>query len=236
MVILTGDTHRDFERIFDFCEENGTTREDILVILGDAGINYYLDERDRALKQELSQLLVTLLCIHGNHEERPEEISTYRKHPWRGGTVFVEPEFPNLLFARDGEVYNFDGTKTIVIGGAYSIDKLYRLENREPWFPTEQPDEAVKRLVEARLERADWKMDCVLSHTVPEPYMPRHAFLPGFDQSTVDRSTEKWLDAIERRLSYKHWYAGHFHVDCQEGPIRIIQDDFVELNAWGGDR
>ena len=32
-VYLTGDTHRDFSRIFDFCEEYGTTEEDILVIL-----------------------------------------------------------------------------------------------------------------------------------------------------------------------------------------------------------
>lgn len=37
MIYITGDTHRDFERIFDFCEENGTTKDDVLVILGDAG-------------------------------------------------------------------------------------------------------------------------------------------------------------------------------------------------------
>ena len=52
MVILTDDTHRDFSRIFDFCEEYDTTPEDILVILGDAGINYFLDDSDRRLKQE----------------------------------------------------------------------------------------------------------------------------------------------------------------------------------------
>jgi 3-oxoacid CoA-transferase subunit A len=44
MIFLTGDTHRDFYRIFEFCEENELKEDDILIILGDAGINYYLNE------------------------------------------------------------------------------------------------------------------------------------------------------------------------------------------------
>lgn len=46
MIYITGDTHRDFGRIIDFCEENETTKDDILIILGDAGINYFLDSSD----------------------------------------------------------------------------------------------------------------------------------------------------------------------------------------------
>ena len=71
MIYITGDTHRDFARVEEFCEEYGTTEDDILIILGDVGINYYLDDRDDEIKEELSQLPITLLCIHGNHEERP---------------------------------------------------------------------------------------------------------------------------------------------------------------------
>ncbi len=82
-VYLTGDTHRDFNRIFEFCEDYGTTEEDILVILGDAGINYYCDYRDRELKSELTKLPITLLCVHGNHEERPFELG-YDEMEWHG--------------------------------------------------------------------------------------------------------------------------------------------------------
>lgn len=64
----------EFDRIFQFCEEYGTTEDDVLVILGDAGINYYCDLRDGELKSELSLLPILLLCIHGNHEERPFEL------------------------------------------------------------------------------------------------------------------------------------------------------------------
>jgi len=231
MIILTGDTHRDFNRVFDFCEECGTTSKNVIIILGDAGINYYLDESDWMLKQELNRLPATLLCVHGNHEERPEEIETYEEQAWCGGTVYIEPEFPNLLFAKDGEVYDLDGCSTLVIGGAYSVDKFFRLSGGAPWFPTEQPDETVKRRAEAKLDQIGWQVDCVLSHTVPLRYIPRQALLPGINQSAVDHSTEEWLDTIERRLRYSRWYAGHYHVDSQEGPVRIVQDDFLELDG-----
>ena len=48
MIYCTGDTHGSFDRIEDFCTEYDTTTEDIMIILGDAGINYGLDERDEA--------------------------------------------------------------------------------------------------------------------------------------------------------------------------------------------
>ena len=68
---ITGDTHRDFDRIEEFCEENGTTVDDVMIILGDAGINYYCGGTDRDVKARLSRLNITLFCVHGNHEERP---------------------------------------------------------------------------------------------------------------------------------------------------------------------
>jgi len=41
MIYLTGDIHGDFSRIEQFCEENETTKEDVRIILGDAGINFF---------------------------------------------------------------------------------------------------------------------------------------------------------------------------------------------------
>lgn len=39
--------------------------------------------------------------------------------------------------------------------------------------------------------------DIILSHTCPFKYEPREMFLAVIDQSTVDTSTERWLDTIE---------------------------------------
>ena len=229
MIYITGDTHGDFDRIFEFCEAYDTQKEDILIILGDAGINYFLDARDIALKQELSALPITLFCIHGNHEERPYEINTYEEEKWHGGVVYVELEFPNLIFANDGEIYDFDGRSVLVIGGAYSIDKNYRILYNLPWFETEQPDDVIKNYTENQLKKSNWCVDTVLSHTAPLKFEPTWAFLPNIDQSYVDKSTEKWLDSIENRLSYEKWYFGHYHIDDHDGAVTILYQEIEEF-------
>ena len=75
-------------------------------------------------------------------------------------------------------------------------------------------------------------MDVVLSHTCPKKYLKHikgEAFLPGIDQSTVDTSTEKWLNTIENRLSYKYWYCGHFHIKRKVRKLQFVYDDFVDF-------
>lgn len=213
VVLITGDTHRDFTRIIKFCEIYKTTKEDILIILGDAGINYCNDKRDLYVKDRLSQLPITLFCIHGNHEMRPESVGTYKLSSWHGGKVYVESKYPNIIFAKDGEIYDIAGKKTIVIGGAYSVDKFYRLKAGWGWFEDEQPSEAIKDYVEKQLVNAGWQVDVVLSHTTPYQYRPIDLFLSNIDQSTVDSSTEEWLRTIEEKLTYEKWYAGHYHCD-----------------------
>lgn len=213
MFYITGDTHAEFGRIEQFCERNSPTREDVLIILGDAGINYHGGWRDRNLKRRLAELPLTLFSIHGNHEQRPATIASYHTATWNGGEVYVEDEFPNLLFAVDGSYYSFDGVQTFAIGGAYSVDKFYRLANGWGWWPDEQPDERTKHRVEQQLETHGWKADVVLTHTCPLHYEPTEVFLSGVDQSSVDKSTEEWLETIERRLQYKQWYCGHYHTE-----------------------
>ena len=223
---ITGDTHGNFERVFEFCDFCTTTqKEDVMIVLGDAGINYFLDERDKWLKDELSLLPVTLFCIHGNHEERPYNIPTYVEKEWNGGTVYYEEWYPNILFAKDGEIYNFNGRRTLVIGGAYSIDKHSRIRSGKPWFESEQPDEKIKANVEEKLQEANWEVDCVLSHTCPRRYEPVEEFMFGVKQWLVDKKTENWLDEIADKLTYEYWYFGHFHCNKQEGRARILYKD-----------
>jgi len=229
MVYLTGDTHRNFARIQYFCKGFQTSVDDVLVILGDAGINYHGAATDRYLKQQLAELPITLLCIHGNHEQRPETIGTYEEIEWRGGVVYQEPEFPNLLFAKDGDIYELDGKRCIAIGGAYSVDKHYRLQLGHKWWPDEQPSERTKCRVEVRLDMVDWRVDAVLAHTCPMKNVPIETFLPGIDQSTVDNSTEEWLDDVESRLNYDRWYCGHFHINKSDSKVRFLLDDIIAL-------
>ena len=49
MVYLTGDTQGDFCRIADFCKRFETSVDDVMIILGDAGINFSGGQKQRLL-------------------------------------------------------------------------------------------------------------------------------------------------------------------------------------------
>lgn len=230
MIYFTGDTHGRTEKILGFVQRFQLSADDTVVILGDAGFNYYGNERgDKRAKRRMNDAGVNVFCIHGNHERRPESLPYYSETKWRGGTVFTEDEFPNLRFAKDGEIFDFDGHPAIVIGGAYSVDKFYRLQHGIEWFVDEQPSYETKDCVEAKLNDIGWKADIVLSHTCPARYIPMEAFIQGVDQSTVDRSTEDWLDTIEARLSYNRWFCGHWHIDKKVDKLHFLMNSFETL-------
>lgn len=229
MVYLTGDTHGDFRRIKQFCFKVEPSLDDTLIILGDAGFNYYGNYRDRNAKIFASKLPIMLFCIHGNHEMRPTSVPTYKEKLYRGGTVWYEEEYPNILFAKDGEIYDFDGRKCIVIGGAYSVDKFYRLTMGWHWFLDEQPSPEIKRRVEEQLASVSYKVDAVLSHTCPVKYEPVETFMPNIDQSKVDKSTESWLGEIESKLTYEKWYCGHYHIAKKIDKLQFMFEDYDTL-------
>ena len=231
MFYLTGDTHGDFSRVEKFCRKMQTTTNDTMIILGDAGLNFYENRLDSMRKEFAGKIPIVFFCIHGNHEIRPQNISSYVPGTFCGGKVLYEKAYPTILFAVDGEVYDFDGTRCIVIGGAYSIDKYYRLARHSGWWPDEQPSAEIKKVVEARLASLDYKIDVVLSHTCPLKYEPTEVFLHGIDESAVDKSTEQWLDSIEDRLTYKKWYCGHFHTSKAIDKIRFLFEDYTLLET-----
>lgn len=228
-IIITGDLHGNPERLQFIQRKENLTAEDVIVVLGDVGANYYLSKRDLQMKQAMNALGCITFCVHGNHEARPQTIPSYREKTWNGGRVLYEKAFPNILFPVDGDIFELIGNRCIVIGGAYSVDKYYRLARGYQWFPDEQPDEETKRYVESQLQ--DHKIDVVFSHTCPYKYTSTEMFLPGIDQSTVDNSTEFWLDTLEDNLDYTAWCCGHWHTDKKSDKIHFLYHCYVELEA-----
>lgn len=231
MIYITGDTHGRFDHIEHFCQRMNTDSKDIMIVLGDAGINYDEGRHDQLVKKQISEIPITLFCLHGNHEIRPHNIESYHESTFHGGKVMVEDTAPNILFAVDGEIYDFNGKKCIAIGGAYSVDKFYRLARGLNWWEDEQPSEQIKAAVESRLEEMNWSVDVVLSHTCPLKYEPTEVFLQGLDQSTVDKSTEVWLGSIESRLQYQKWYCGHYHTMKKIDRLQFMFGDIDAFDA-----
>lgn len=260
MIYITGDKHGNFDSIEDFCSRNNTTKDDVLIVLGDLGVNYYGGRRDRSRKRYLNDMPITVMAVRGNHERRPDpswNIRTITNDSYFG-TFIIEPGYDSILYMQDGHMYWLNTSSgwndAFVIGGAYSVDKYYRLgcfaagNTNMLWFEDEQlsPVEmnAVKNnlLKHIALRRENSAADdavlsphYILSHTCPLSMEPVDMFLPQVDQSTVDQSTEIFLDDIrktleDQRVAYEKWFCGHWHTDrTSQDKFRFVFHDFIAL-------
>ena len=219
---LTGDTHgRTAERLETLRSKHPDLKpaETALIILGDAGFNFYLNESDYKNKKKVNDMGYIVYCLRGNHEERPENISgmTIMVDHDIHGEVYVESMFSNIRYLMDGNVYDFGIFKTLCIGGAYSVDKWYRLQNFRQsngwcgWFAEEQlfPDEM--NYITKKVKNNYF--DFVLTHTCPRCWEPTDLFISGIDQSAVDKSMEDWLDKLKNQINFTVWCFGHYHAD-----------------------
>ena len=235
-IFLTGDKHGDFFDLMGDSVRYGFTEHDLLIILGDVGVNYYGKafggSKDRESKERLSQIPSTVLCIHGNHEMRPtswEIREKYRRIDWMGDAAYIEDAFPRLIFAEDGSRYAINGREFLVIGGAYSVDKWHRILRRFRWFPDEQLSEEEKDSIREKVRTHGNREDIILAHTCPIDHQPIECFLTGIDESRVDTTTEEFLQEITDSIEYNRFYCGHWHTDKQDGKIRFLFHEIVML-------
>lgn len=63
MIYITGDIHGSPVKIEDFCRRFQPDENDIIIILGDVGLNYYGGSRDRKMKEKFSRLKPTIAEI-----------------------------------------------------------------------------------------------------------------------------------------------------------------------------
>ena len=230
----TGDTHGDFSRFFKLnnCVPEGETWG--VIILGDAGLNFWLGKRDKKNKYRICNKYPKLkfFCVRGNHEARPEDVEGMKEvideDMWN--FVYYEPQFPNIRYLKDGRDYLIGGKyHALVIGGAYSIDKWYRLEKQAAglyggWFENEQLNQEERDNI-SKIAAGE-SYDLILTHTCPWSWEPRDLFLSFIDQSKVDDSMEIWLDELKDKINWKVWLFGHFHDD------RVIKPG-VEMLSYG---
>lgn len=241
-IYVMGDIHGSFKPIRDFHLRHNTNKEynevdKTMILLGDAGLNFFFNHRDEEFKKKLGKYPFTYFVVRGNHEERPSICAEnnpdkWHREPFWGWRVWVENDYPYIKYAEDFVALYFipagieyvepeDPTqddievpiyyRTLVIPGAYSVDKYKRLQAGWSWFPQEQLNESEMLAGKALLEPFNWKCDLVLSHTCPIIYEPTDLFLSVVDQSMVDKSMERYLGEIEYKLDYKTWLWGHYH-------------------------
>lgn len=244
-IYIIADTHGSSYPIENFLNRiNDYDNSDTLIILGDAGLNYYLNKKDAKLKEKLSNFKINFFLLRGNHEQRPSILAGEKPDKWHleeyfSGLVWVENDYPYIKYAMDYvNGYRIGGYRAICFPGAYSVDKYHRLKMKWSWFPQEQLTKKEMSDGIDLLNSINWECDLVLSHTCPIIFEPTDLFLSSVDQSMVDKTMERYLGSIEYNLQYKLWCFGHFH-DTRIYPksnisqmLMLFNDKVVELSEW----
>lgn len=218
MIYLTGDLHGDLEDSrLDFF--NTLKEDDILICLGDFGYNW------SKYTLEHFNLPCLTLSVLGNHENY-NFMNTYKVEKLFGGKVRKLKD--RVYFLLNGELYNIEGNKFLVFGGADSIDKLYRTPYVS-WWPDEIPTQEDFQKALSNIRNSD-NIDYFLTHTCPTKLLTS---MFKYKDSLYD-ATSKMIDEIEKELKNKgvkkHCF-GHHHKDINRAYYRCFYKDVVELSV-----
>lgn len=240
------DTHGDVKSrvknmMYQICNKALKPEELGIIILGDAGLNFYLDDSDDRRKNQVNKLGPQIYCLRGNHEDRPENIPGMKLtlDAETASFVWQEKKYPNIKYLVDGQFYWFGGYKCLALGGAYSVDKYWRLQTHpEFWFEEEQLTQEEMDNIYKYIKHESY--DFILSHTCPYSFRPTDLFLSFIDQNTVDTSTEQWLEQVKDEVEWGIWCFGHYHADRIERPCveqfytswEDIDDIWIRWRSW----
>lgn len=232
-MILTGDLHASPEELRFLKPEYlrnkfGSKAENtIIVILGDGGFLWHEDpysdfggELINTLNDWMKELNSILIVVPGNHENY-KKIYSLPKISINGNCKGDFREIsPYILYTERYGEYTFENKEFLVLGGARSLDKIYRHEGE--WFPEETFSIEEKNIIINVIK--DNEYNYVLSHTCPD-YIIRQIF----DTPYRDSNSE-FFDTVMNYISPKVWYFGHLHPEKIEGEWNFGNFDNLKIN------
>ena len=219
MIFITGDTHGDIDyKKLLILKDKKLSYEDCLIICGDAGIcwspktfQYHLDL--------FNDIGCTVLFIDGNHEnfDMLEEMPLVE---YKGALMHqIDKHIFHIL---RGEIMTLENKTFLCLGGACSIDKMYRTPHIS-WWPQEEIN--IRNIDNAitNLEKVGNKVDYVITHCCDSKTVLNEF---GFKR---DICTDQ-LMFIDKMVNYKHWFFGHYHFDRKINDAKTcLYQEIVEL-------
>lgn len=201
-IIFVGDIHGLWGNLFDRIEARDI-RDCYLIGVGDLGVGFrYSPEGEVAGFEKINEFFksrnISFLGIRGNHDD-----PAYFKGEKR-------PRFSHFELLEDYTSLTLNGSKFLFVGGAISIDRLFRKPFVSYW-----PDE------DFVLDKSKVvPCDVLVTHTAPTWNGP-------FDKEGIafycEKDPQLWDDCFKERKDMdrllelakpKHHYAGHFHTYC----------------------
>lgn len=226
MIYLTGDTHgmMDTWKVDDenFPDMVNLTRNDYLIVCGDFGALWSEQFKKRYIGY-WEQKGCTILFCDGNHENF-DMLNSYDVEWWNGGKVHKIGK--NIIHLMRGQVYGINNKTFFVFGGGTSIDKNMRIEGLS-WWKEElasysEIDEAL-----VNLNNCGNQVDYVITHAAPRTLVKSKMF----PKSQVNCPVENFLDEVYKRLKFKQWFCGHYHMDksFSDWKVQVLYQYVVKL-------
>jgi len=217
-IYLIGDVHGDFEKILYF---KHIIENNKLIVLGDFGLVW--NNQSNTSLDILEAFNTEIYFLDGNHEnfDMLEQYPIIEKH---GGKVSVIRK--NIFWLRRGEIYNIDNNKILTVGGAFSIDKCYRVEYISWWKQEEINFEEIQNTL-SNLNKHNNQVDYILTHTCPNTLREK---MFEFTTKKSDSNTDFFDYLVDDKIiNFKKWYFGHFHEDisyenfsCLHNNIKLL--------------
>jgi hypothetical protein len=192
---VLGDTHGNWNTLFYNLKNYGIQDCDIIHV-GDVGIGFLpKDEEENLLKinSYLAGKNIKMFCIRGNHDDPKYFLGNH--------------QYSNLILLSDYSTRIFNDKKFLFVGGAVSVDRIYRTWNKDWW-----ENEGLV-LDESKIEICD----VLITHTAPSWNGPNDG--KGI-KSFIEKDDSLWEECQEERAKIdkliqlsepiKH-FCGHFH-------------------------
>lgn len=234
MIYVTGDCHGDFTRFSsgNFPEQNEMTKNDFVIILGDFGLVWKVQESnyEKWWLKELNEKPFTTLFICGNHENF-DRLYQYPVVDFHGGKAHKISD--SVYHLMRGEVFDLQGKKFFAFGGASShdirdgildpiedadkirkwqwdYDRLFRI-NHVSWWKEELPSEEEMNHGLDVLKENNWKIDFILSHCAPQQVAS--IISQGFYKPDI--LTMYFNGLLDNSIEFTKWFFGHYHDNQQ---------------------
>ena len=206
---IIGDIHGNSDPLLYWAD---CYKHDILIIAGDAGLlfgNFNNTEICNIFKKQFPQKKV--LIVPGNHEDYDQIYALPQT------TVFGAKAYKlsnNFYYIDRGEILSINNKTFLCIGGADSIDKLWRLDymrdnpGSKIWWQQEQITQPDIDNALRNCAKYNYKVDYVISHEVP--IRVKAEILHNFNYSSANSATLLW--DLANQIEFSMWYCGHLHL------------------------
>jgi DNA repair exonuclease SbcCD nuclease subunit len=192
-----------------------------MIVLGDFGLVWSNSKEEIYWQNWLNTRNYTTLFVDGNHENF-NLLNAYPVTEWNGGKVHMISD--SIIHLMRGQVFTLNGEKFFTMGGGTSIDKHYRIEGKS-WWAEEIPSSSEFEEGMDNLDKHNWEVDYVLSHTTSKRIMELICYIKE------NNPINTFFDMLEKDLTYKYWFFGHFHEDLNiDEKHCLLFDSILDLS------